>query len=138
MPRRTPTFRPRRRGPDRSRPTAAARGYCTAVWQRLRLAVIARDGGICQLCYRLVQGDHRDAHIDHIVPKAAGGRDELSNLRLLHASCHSRRTAAYGRSPRDHEDRVDERPHCHGEPAARAQLLPQPDEDERGDEVVDA
>lgn len=93
MPRRIPVFRPRRPKPDRHRPTAAQRGYCSAAWRRLRLAVIARDGGICQLCGKLVQ---ESPHIDHIIPKARGGQDILSNLRLLHASCHSRRTATTG------------------------------------------
>lgn len=93
MPRRIPTFRPRRPQPDR-RPSAAARGYCTASWRRTRLAVIARDGGLCQLCGLLVQGDDREAHIDHIVEKADGGTDDLSNLRPVHRHCHSRRHAA--------------------------------------------
>jgi len=92
MPRRIPTFRPRRRLADR-RPSSAQRGYGTAAWQRTRLAVIARDGGICQLCGGLVQGGDRDAHIDHIREKADGGGDELENLRLVHRSCHSRRHA---------------------------------------------
>ena len=79
--------------PTKTRPTAAARGYCSASWRRTRLAVIARDGGVCQLCGLLVQGDDREAHIDHIVEKAAGGGDQLSNLRLVHRSCHSKRHA---------------------------------------------
>jgi 5-methylcytosine-specific restriction protein A len=74
------------------RPTAAARGYCSAAWRRTRLAVIARDQGICQICGELVVGESGD--IDHIVEKAKGGTDALSNLRLLHKRCHSRRTAA--------------------------------------------
>jgi len=92
MPRRIPTFRPRRRLVER-RPNSAQRGYGTAAWQRTRLAVIARDGGVCQLCGSLVQGADRDAHIDHIKEKADGGGDELENLRLVHRSCHSRRHA---------------------------------------------
>ena len=80
--------------PTKARPTAAARGYCSAAWRRTRLAVIARDGGVCQLCGLLVQGDDREAHIDHIVEKAAGGGEELSNLRLVHRSCHSKRHAS--------------------------------------------
>lgn len=55
--------------------------------------MIARDGGVCQLCFKLVQGADRDAHIDHIKEKADGGGDELENLRLVHRSCHSRRHA---------------------------------------------
>lgn len=91
MPRRIPTFRPRAQTrPPENRPTAAARGYCSATWRRLRKAVIARDGGICQACGLIVTGQ---AHIDHIVPKSRGGRDVLSNLQLLHHECHSRKTA---------------------------------------------
>jgi 5-methylcytosine-specific restriction protein A len=93
MPYRIPTFRPRQM-PAKQRPTAAARGYCSAAWRRTRLAVIARDGGVCQLCGELVQGDDRDAHVDHVIEKAAGGGDELSNLRLVHRSCHSKRHAS--------------------------------------------
>ena len=92
MPRRIPTFRPRRR-PETPRPNAAQRGYCSAAWRRTRLAVIARDGGVCQLCGELVQGSDRDAHIDHILEKADGGTDAITNLRLVHRSCHSRRHA---------------------------------------------
>lgn len=90
MPRRVKTFRPPL--PAHAlpkRPTAAARGYCTAAWQRTRLAVIARDLGVCQLCGRLVSTEGGD--IDHIREKSAGGTDELSNLRLLHRSCHAKR-----------------------------------------------
>lgn len=55
--------------------------------------MIARDGGVCQLCGELVQGSDRDAHIDHILEKADGGTDAITNLRLVHRSCHSRRHA---------------------------------------------
>lgn len=93
MPWKQPAFRPRGfRRKAEERPSAAARGYCTAAWQRTRLAVIARDGGICQLCGKLVDGKDRDAHIDHIVPKPIGD-DSLDNLRLVHRSCHSKRHA---------------------------------------------
>lgn len=92
MPRRIPTFKPVRAS-DRlkpKRPTAAARGYCSASWRRTRLAVIARDQGICGICGQLVTGR---ADIDHILPKAKGGTDAMSNLMLTHAECHSRKTA---------------------------------------------
>jgi len=47
--------------------------------------------GICQLCGLLVTQEGGD--IDHIVEKAKGGTDALSNLRLCHKACHSQRTA---------------------------------------------
>ena len=90
MPKRVQAWKPRKPAPL-ARPTSAQRGYGTAVWQRLRLQVIARDRGVCQLCGELIVGESGD--VDHIIPKPAG-RDELSNLRLCHHACHSRRTAA--------------------------------------------
>lgn len=71
-----------------ARPTAAARGYCSASWRRIRLAVIARDESLCRLCRRLVSG--QEAHVDHIIEKPHG-TDEMHNLRLLCRSCHSKR-----------------------------------------------
>jgi 5-methylcytosine-specific restriction protein A len=53
--------------------------------------VIARDAGICQICGKLVTGR---VDIDHIVPKARGGTDAISNLQTAHAGCHSRKTVA--------------------------------------------
>ena len=76
---------------SQQRPTAAKRGYCSASWRRIRLQVIARDKSQCRLCGRLVAG--KDAHVDHIIEKPHGS-DNVSNLRLLCVSCHSRRTAS--------------------------------------------
>ena len=92
MPRRIPTYRPaafRRR--DENRPSSHERGYCSAAWRRTRLAVIARDAGICQICGKLVTGR---GDVDHILPKARGGTDAMENLQFAHAECHSRKTAA--------------------------------------------
>ena len=99
MPRRVETFRPpwvrrARQAADSKRPTAAQRGYCTKAWQQTRLAVIARDEGICQLCGCVVD---KYAQVDHIKPKAEGGSDAMRNLRLLCHPCHSRRTATESR-----------------------------------------
>ena len=90
MPRRIPTYRPpafRRR--EENRPSSHERGYCSASWRRTRLAVIARDAGICQICGLLVIGR---GDVDHIVPKARGGTDALDNLQYVHVACHSRKT----------------------------------------------
>lgn len=96
MPRRVPTFHPpwikRRR--REARPSSAARGYGSVAWQRVRLAVIARDG-VCQMCGCTV---HRagDAQVDHIAEKPVDQAAEatpLSGLQLLCRSCHSKKTA---------------------------------------------
>lgn len=96
MPKRIPTFRPSwlpKRSTDAVRPNSTQRGYGSSAWQRTRLLVIARDGGICQHCGLLVPPHGGEAHIDHIKEKALGGSDALENLRLLCRSCHSRRHA---------------------------------------------
>ena len=92
MPRRIPTYRPaaQKRRPE-NRPNAHERGYCSAAWRRTRLAVIARDAGICRLCGKLVTGR---GDVDHILPKSRGGTDALENLQYVHVECHSRKTVA--------------------------------------------
>jgi 5-methylcytosine-specific restriction endonuclease McrA len=62
-------------------------------WQRVT-KLMARDGTDCTIC-----GEPLDRHIkdefspmyitfDHIVPRAFGGLDLLTNLRLAHATCN--------------------------------------------------
>lgn len=87
MPKRLREYRPPALRPRQS---AAGRGYCSASWRRTRLAVIARDGSICQHCGLIVSG--REAHVDHIIEKPHG-TDAMHNLRLLCRSCHSKRHA---------------------------------------------
>lgn len=96
MPKKVPPFRPpwlaRRR---ESRPSSHGRGYGSAAWQRVRLAVIARDKGVCQLCGIMPHGPG-ECHVDHIEAKPVNEAAEatpLSGLRLLCRSCHSRVTA---------------------------------------------
>lgn len=51
----------------------------------VRHAVVMRDRGLCQNC-----GSSHRIEIDHIVPFAKGGKNELSNLRLLCRACNQR------------------------------------------------
>jgi 5-methylcytosine-specific restriction endonuclease McrA len=95
MPDRIPTFRPpwinrrpRARAPDVARPNAHQRGYCSQGWKAARREVLLRDNYQCQMCGAVVHG--KRAHVDHIVPKSQGGSDEVSNLRCLCVSCHSK------------------------------------------------
>lgn len=68
--------------------------YKTARWQRLRLEVIARDGGRCRTCgilCRMGERSGRTATVDHVVPHK--GDPVLffdpENLQLLCGVCHS-------------------------------------------------
>lgn len=47
-------------------------------WARIRTAVLERDGWQCAYCQKHLEG--RDATVDHITPKTAGGGDEPENL----------------------------------------------------------
>ncbi|WP_310888200.1 HNH endonuclease [Burkholderia pseudomallei] len=78
---------------DAVRGNRHARGY-GAHWEKLRAAVLLRDGGICRCaeCQRL--GRVREAHeVDHVVPKARGGTDDLGNLSAINRDCHRAKTA---------------------------------------------
>ena len=46
--------------------------------------VFQRDGRICALCGT----DEGEMHIDHIIPRVAGGDHSLENLRVLCAACN--------------------------------------------------
>ena len=50
-------------------------------------ALLIRDGSQCYICG--YGPDHEDPlQIEHCRPTALGGTDELTNLRLAHASCN--------------------------------------------------
>jgi hypothetical protein len=51
--------------------------------QRLRRAVLERDGWRCRAC-----GSKDDLHVDHVYPRAYGGKAVLSNLQALCAPCN--------------------------------------------------
>jgi 5-methylcytosine-specific restriction endonuclease McrA len=55
-------------------------------WQRIRTAVLNRDGWNCRHCGShvhprcLVNGCPTCAHVDHVLPRSKGGSDHPSNL----------------------------------------------------------
>ncbi|MBO1529638.1 HNH endonuclease [Psychrobacter sp. F1192] len=79
------TRRPQRKG------STTERGYGHA-WRKLRTQVLQRDGHLCVACERT--GRYVPAtDVDHIVNKASGGTDDLSNLQSLCRKCHRSKTA---------------------------------------------
>jgi len=62
----------------------------TAAWKRLRLIVLRRARRRCAKC----GGPASIA--DHVVPKAFGGTDHLSNLQALCDPCHRAKTTKEG------------------------------------------
>lgn len=70
--------------------TADQRGYGSK-WRKLRKMALVRDGYLCQECLnnnRVITG----TEVDHIIPKAQGGRDNMENLQCLCKSCHQKKT----------------------------------------------
>ncbi len=95
MPDRIPTFKPPwvNRKPKANGGTGrnqSQAGYGRRAWRLARAERLLLDNWQCQQCGRIVTG--REAHVDHVVPKVAGGSDLMGNLRTLCRSCHSRKT----------------------------------------------
>lgn len=68
------------------------RGY-DAAWDRLRAAVMKRDKFMCQVCWNAKPQRFTEANqVDHIIAKANGGTNDLSNLRAICHRCHFEKT----------------------------------------------
>lgn len=71
-----------------------------------------RDGDCCQLCKQPIDfsitwsRDPQVVSVDHIIPRALHGSNELRNLRLAHQECNIRRGAP-GYSPQPSRRRPD-------------------------------
>lgn len=63
-------------------------GHNPTAWKRVRRAALARDGHRCVKCGAPAN------EVDHVVNRAAGGRDELANAQTLCTPCHRAKTQA--------------------------------------------
>lgn len=61
--------------------------------QRLRRLVLKRAGERCEYCGLSQAGQEATFHIDHVLPRAAGGRTTPDNLALACVSCSLRKEA---------------------------------------------
>lgn len=70
--------------------------------QLLTTAVVLRDGTACRYCgtptLLTYKGHPQRRTLDHIIPQAYGGKDELDNLVLACSSCNSKKGASVARS----------------------------------------
>ena len=76
----------------RKRLSANERGYGSK-WKKIRAAALARDRPLCQDCLEREGRVTPAAQVDHVIPKAKGGSDELSNLRSLCREHHDEKSA---------------------------------------------
>lgn len=91
--------------------TASSAVTRTRAWERVRRAVLERDGGACGL--RLPGCIGTATQVDKVVPVAAGGSPwDPANLRAVCEPCHGVKTqedAAAGRAARGSVRRPAER-----------------------------
>ncbi len=90
---------------DQQRGGSSERGYGSA-WRKIRDAFLQKHPWCVDPF-----GDHPNAqikatHVDHKIPRAAGGTDDESNFDGLCAHCHNKKTAmfdgGYGNSKKHH------------------------------------
>lgn len=82
-------YRPARGRPRRMDPSALQRPRRLSCPKPLRLLIIKRDGGICQLCGEQV----KDPSIDRIIPGSLGGKYTEDNCQLTCSECNSRKSS---------------------------------------------
>ena len=76
----------------------------TRAWRTQRARALHRDEHTC-----IIQGPtctHEATEVDHVINKAAGGTDNLDNLRAVCAPCHNtitKQQAAQGRQRRSNK-----------------------------------
>jgi 5-methylcytosine-specific restriction endonuclease McrA len=59
---------------------------------RFRAALLEMHGPNCWLCNKRIRNE--TPTLDHVVPRALGGRNVLENLRLAHERCNMKRGSA--------------------------------------------
>ncbi len=81
----------------------------------LRNEVVMRAGSRCEYCGLSQAGQEATFHIDHVVPRAAGGPTEATNLALACVSCSLRKCARQvAPDPESGEDAPLFNPRAHG------------------------
>ena len=88
-----PVFRRARRPRGARRPAAPLATSRVPIAAGLRFAVLRRDGFRCAYCGR-GEGEGVQLHIDHLVPVARGGKNELENLVTSCAPCNLGKSAS--------------------------------------------
>ena len=69
--------------------------------KQIKLTLLEKQDSLCALCNRPLVNieytirDDNTITIDHIIPKAKGGTNNILNLRLVHHKCNSDRGIGY-------------------------------------------
>ena len=65
----------------------------TALSREIRAAVVDRAGCSCEYCLLPTSGQVASFHLDHVVPRIAGGSSDLANLALACPHCNAHKWA---------------------------------------------
>lgn len=63
------------------------RAVARQTYVKRKLALLARQEGRCAMC-AILFATTEEVHIHHIIPRRAGGTDDLTNLQAVHPWCH--------------------------------------------------
>jgi hypothetical protein len=77
--------------PGLARDTPVRNGPTTDAGSRARVILLERYGSVCQLCTREFPPDKLT--LDHIIPRARGGMNDIRNLQLACALCNTQKAA---------------------------------------------
>ena len=73
---------------------------------RLRDEVVRRAGERCEYCHLSQRGQEATFHIDHVVPRVAGGANAVENLALACVSCSLRKSSTQFAADPESEEEV--------------------------------
>lgn len=74
--------------PRREIPEPLGERQSRRIPQDVKIAVSARDGGVCRQC-----GSAERLQFDHIIPVSKGGANTIANIQLLCGVCNRRKAA---------------------------------------------
>ncbi len=102
------TAKPHGKWKDR-KGTRQERGY-GAEYMRNRNVVMqvnnqGRPMALCRMCLERENRPTQATECDHIIPKSAGGSDDVENLQPICRACHKRKTAREAAEARGHQPR---------------------------------
>lgn len=57
-----------------------------------RIDVLHANSGQCHHCHQTINPAREEFEVEHVVPLALGGTDDVSNLKPIHLHCHREKT----------------------------------------------
>lgn len=57
-----------------------------------RIDLLHLHSGRCHICGQTINLAREDMHVEHVIPLAMGGADDLTNMQPAHVGCHAEKT----------------------------------------------